>query len=138
MCAAPHNRNVNTNSKGLILDRMTWSATHFNVPMVTADFLTALLRAPWQVTYTHTCTYTQTSLPGTRKRGTHTVALFLSPADSSSNEQACTQTHTNKSTLTQPKEQAQQGLYGVVLILAHVKISAQSPLLPLMYYYSQY
>lgn len=49
LCVEAHNSNVNTNSKGLILDHMTWSATHFNVPMVTADFLAALLKAPWQV-----------------------------------------------------------------------------------------
>lgn len=55
----PHNRNVNTNSKGLILDNMTWSATQFNVPMVTAGFLTALLKTMWQV-WLYTCPHTHT------------------------------------------------------------------------------
>ena len=137
VCAAPHNSNVNTNSKGLILDHMTCSATHFNVPMVTADFLTALLKAPWQVWHTNTPAHTHrhthtSSLTHTQKGDTQLISFSLTLTPPSK------QAHTNKSTLTQPKEQTPKGLYGVVLILVHVKISAQSPLLPLMYYYSQH
>lgn len=78
MYAAPHNSNVNTNSEGLILDYTTWSATHFNVPMVTSDFLAAPLIALTGVTNTHTLTHAP-CLPHTRKRG-HTVALFPTPS----------------------------------------------------------
>lgn len=71
---------------------MTWSATHFNVPMVTAYFLTALLKALAGVTYTYT--HTRTHLVYlTLTKGGHTVALFLTPSDSSAYEQACTHRH---------------------------------------------
>lgn len=79
MCAAPHNSNVNTNSEGLILDYTTWSATHFNVPMVTSDFLAALLIALTGVTNTRT--HSRTHLVYlTPVRGGHTVALFPTPS----------------------------------------------------------
>lgn len=138
MYTTPHNRNVNTNSKGLILDNMTWSATQFNVPMVTAGFLTALLKTMWQVwlyTCPHTHTHKSTLHLQKGRGGRGHRCFFLSSLESSILSK---HVHTNKSTLTPPKEQTQQGLYGDVLILTHVKISAQSPLLPLMYYYSQH
>ena len=102
MYAVPHNRSVNTNSKGLILDHMTWSATHFNVPMVTADFLTALLRAAWRCDI-HTCLHT---LRNTHTQ-THTqVYLTLTKGDTHSFSLLQTSSvHTNKNTLTQPKKQ---------------------------------
>lgn len=45
-------------AKSLFYNYMTCSATHFNVPMVTADFLTALLKALAGVTRTHTHAHT--------------------------------------------------------------------------------
>lgn len=133
--ATPHNRNSNTNSKGLILGYMTWSTTqlcpHGNSY---SNFLIVLLTAAWKVyTCLHACTYAHTGYP-TLAKGAHAVVLFfLLPLPPLSNH-----AQTNEITFTQPREQTQRGLYGAVLILTHVKISAQSPLLPFMYYYSQH
>lgn len=77
MYAAPHNSNVNTNGKGLILNYTNWSATHFNVPMVTSDFLAAPLIALTGVTNTHSRTHLVYLSP---VRGGHTVALFPTPS----------------------------------------------------------
>lgn len=107
MYTTPHNRNVNTNSKGLILDNMTWSATQFNVPMVTAGFLTALLKTMWQV-WLYTCPHTHThksTLHLQKGRGGEGAPLLFSLFSwIFHSEQACTHkqehTHTAKGTDT--------------------------------------
>lgn len=71
-----------------------------------------------------THTYTQVYLTlAKREGGRGHRCFFLSSLESSILSK---HVHTNKSTLTPPKEQTQQGLYGDVLILTHVKISPLS------------
>lgn len=128
MFATPNRKKVNTNSKGLILEPMTCSATRFSVPMVTDG----VLAVPLEKSVSR-CGYAHVFLCAP-----HT-ALFRAPFLFSFPPRTPASTHKRRtSTRTQPKEQTQLGFNSVVLSLAHVKISAQSPLLPLMYFYTQH
>lgn len=135
VCTTSQKEMLTQTGKGLILEHMTCSAAHFTVPMVTAGFLAALLKSLRQVWAAQIHTHTYKKYFKKKKwRGGMNKLLFF-PLTLPVWVSIYTQMRAHSRS---PKEQTWLWLYGVVLILAHVKISPQSPPLPLIYYYAQH
>lgn len=114
--ATPNRGNVNTNSNGFILEHMTCSTTRFSVPMVTNGFSLCCSKVCGRCgVHTYLCVHLTLS-----NRGLHNCSFF-SPLWTS----IYTQTQEEHTHTAQGADTA--GMNGVALILAHVKISTQSP-----------
>lgn len=129
--AAPHNSNLNTNRKGLILNHMTWSTTHLSVPMATAYFLAVPLKAVAGVTHTHAHT---PCLPHTHKRGILSCYRLHVLRNLRPTTKACT--HKHQSTDMAEGADAKRILWCCVDPCSCENLFSVFPPPPLIYYYS--